>query len=138
LLVLYLLMLSVMMSAVQAIFNAALYRYACFKQVPAAFDANLVKSIWTAMSSRAHFQLSGGKGRASARPFCWNLTYAVLRGRGEDVPRIRVTRTARRTSHEQARVLAADQGGQVSSWRDSHLLVFSRVCLATVPFRPPC
>jgi Family of unknown function (DUF6159) len=48
LLILYLLMLSVMMSAVQGIFNAALYRYACFKQVPAAFDANLVKSIWTA------------------------------------------------------------------------------------------
>jgi len=48
LLILYVLMLSVMMSAVQGIFNAALYRYACFKQVPAAFDANLVKSIWTA------------------------------------------------------------------------------------------
>jgi len=45
-------MLSVMMSAVQGIFNAALCRYACFKQVPAAFDANLnlVKSIWTAKS----------------------------------------------------------------------------------------
>src|SRR5207302_8056707 len=56
----------------------------------------------------------------------------------EDVPRIRVTRTARRTSHEQARVLADYQGGQVSSWRDSYLLVFSRVCLATVHFRPPC
>ena len=38
----------VMMSAVQGIFNAALYRYACFKQVPAAFDADLVKSAWTA------------------------------------------------------------------------------------------
>lgn len=47
-LVLYILMLSVMMSAVQGIFNAALYRYACFKQVPAAFDADLVKSVWTA------------------------------------------------------------------------------------------
>jgi hypothetical protein len=48
LLTLYLLMLSVMMSAVQGIFNAALYRYACFQQVPPAFDADLVKSIWTA------------------------------------------------------------------------------------------
>lgn len=47
-LVLYILMLSVMMSAVQGIFNAALYRYACFEQVPAAFDADLVKSAWTA------------------------------------------------------------------------------------------
>ena len=50
LLILYILMLSVMMSAVQGIFNAALYRYACFKQVPAAFDANLVKSAWTPKS----------------------------------------------------------------------------------------
>jgi hypothetical protein len=50
LLILYILMLSVMMSAVQGIFNAALYRYACFKQVPPAFDANLVKSVWTAKS----------------------------------------------------------------------------------------
>ena len=48
LLILYALMLSVMMSAVQGIFNAALYRYACFQQVPPAFDADLVKSIWTA------------------------------------------------------------------------------------------
>lgn len=47
-LVLYILMLSVMMSAVQGIFNAALYRYGCFKQVPAAFDADLVKSAWAA------------------------------------------------------------------------------------------
>ena len=46
-LVLYLMMLSVMMSAVQGIFNAALYRYACFKQVPPAFDAQLVTSAWT-------------------------------------------------------------------------------------------
>ena len=38
----------VMMSAVQGIFNAALYRYACFKQVPAAFDEDLVKLAWTA------------------------------------------------------------------------------------------
>jgi Family of unknown function (DUF6159) len=48
--VLYLLMLSVMMSAVQGIFNAALYRYACFKQVPPAFDAQLVTSAWTPKS----------------------------------------------------------------------------------------
>lgn len=48
LLALYVVMLSVMMSAVQGIFNAALYRYACFQQVPPAFDAGLIKSIWTA------------------------------------------------------------------------------------------
>ena len=48
LLILYILLLSVMMSAAQGIFNAALYRYACFKQVPPAFDADLVKSIWKA------------------------------------------------------------------------------------------
>jgi len=48
LLTFYALMLSAMMSAVQGIFNAALYRYACFQQVPPAFDADLVKSIWTA------------------------------------------------------------------------------------------
>jgi len=47
LMVLYFLMLSVIMSAVQGIFNAALYRYACFKQVPPAFDAELVTSAWT-------------------------------------------------------------------------------------------
>jgi hypothetical protein len=43
--ILYILMLSV--SAVQGIFDAALYRYACFKKVPPAFDADLVKFIWT-------------------------------------------------------------------------------------------
>jgi hypothetical protein len=48
LLILYVVLLSVMMSAVQGIFNAALYRYACFQQVPPAFDAGLIKSIWTA------------------------------------------------------------------------------------------
>jgi Family of unknown function (DUF6159) len=48
LLTLYVVMLSVMMSAVQGIFNAALYRYACFRQVPPVFDADLVKSVWTA------------------------------------------------------------------------------------------
>ncbi|HET7151386.1 MAG TPA: DUF6159 family protein, partial [Candidatus Acidoferrum sp.] len=50
LMILYLLMLSVMMSAVQGIFNAALYRYACFKQVPPAFDADLVTAAWTPKS----------------------------------------------------------------------------------------
>jgi hypothetical protein len=50
LMILYFLMLSVIMSAVQGIFNAALYRYACFKQAPAAFDADLVKSAWTPKS----------------------------------------------------------------------------------------
>ncbi|HXY23857.1 MAG TPA: DUF6159 family protein [Candidatus Acidoferrum sp.] len=49
-LVLYMLMLSVVMSAVQGIFNAALYRYACFKQVPPAFDAQLVTAAWTPKS----------------------------------------------------------------------------------------
>jgi len=48
--VLYMLMLSVVMSAVQGIFNAALYRYACFKQVPPAFDAQLVTAAWTPKS----------------------------------------------------------------------------------------
>ena len=45
-LILYILMLSVVMSAVQGVFNAALYQYACFKQVPPAFDHNLVASAW--------------------------------------------------------------------------------------------
>jgi hypothetical protein len=49
-LILYFMMLSVMMSTVQGIFNAALYRYACFKQVPPAFDAALVTSAWTPKS----------------------------------------------------------------------------------------
>ena len=53
LLFVYMLMLSVIMSAVQGIFNAALYRYACFQQVPPAFDAELVKSIWTAKNLRS-------------------------------------------------------------------------------------
>ena len=39
---LYLLLLSVVSSTVQGIFNAALYRYACFKDVPAAFSQELV------------------------------------------------------------------------------------------------
>jgi hypothetical protein len=49
-LILYMLMLSVVMSAVQGIFNAALYRYACFKQVPPAFSAELVTGAWTPKS----------------------------------------------------------------------------------------
>jgi hypothetical protein len=46
LMILYFLMLSVFMSAVQGVFNAALYRYACFKQVPPAFDHDLIASAW--------------------------------------------------------------------------------------------
>jgi len=43
---LYFLLLSVFMSAVGGIFNAALYRYACFKQVPPAFSQELIASAW--------------------------------------------------------------------------------------------
>ena len=50
LLILYILMLSVIMSAVQGVFNAALYRYACFKEVPPAFDHNLVAAAWAPKS----------------------------------------------------------------------------------------
>jgi len=42
----YFLLLSVFMSAVGGIFNAALYRYACFKQVPPAFSQELIASAW--------------------------------------------------------------------------------------------
>src|SRR5712691_6240997 len=42
----YFLLLSVLMSAVGGIFNAALYRYACFKQVPPAFSHELIASAW--------------------------------------------------------------------------------------------
>jgi len=31
---------------VGGIFNAALYRYACFKQVPPAFSQELIASAW--------------------------------------------------------------------------------------------
>jgi hypothetical protein len=48
--ILYFLMLSVFMSAVQGVFNAALYRYACFKQVPPAFDHDLVAAAWAPKS----------------------------------------------------------------------------------------
>jgi hypothetical protein len=50
LMVLYFLVLSVFMSAVGGIFNAALYRYACFKQVPPAFSAELIASAWAPKS----------------------------------------------------------------------------------------
>lgn len=46
LMLLYFLMLSVFMSAVQGVFNAAMYRYACFKQVPPAFSQDLIVSAW--------------------------------------------------------------------------------------------
>jgi len=35
---------------VQGVFNAALYRYACFKQVPPAFSPELIASAWTPKS----------------------------------------------------------------------------------------
>ncbi|HXL22666.1 MAG TPA: DUF6159 family protein [Candidatus Dormibacteraeota bacterium] len=47
---LYFLLLSVISSAVQGIFNAALYRYACFKQVPPAFSSHLITSAWAPKS----------------------------------------------------------------------------------------
>jgi uncharacterized protein DUF6159 len=46
----YFLLLSVFMSAVGGIFNAALYRYACFKQVPPAFSQELIASAWAPKS----------------------------------------------------------------------------------------
>jgi hypothetical protein len=51
LMILYFLMLSVFMSAVQGVFNAALYRYACFKQVPPAFSQDLIASAWAPQNS---------------------------------------------------------------------------------------
>jgi Family of unknown function (DUF6159) len=47
---LYLLVLAVISSAVQGIFNTALYRYACFKQVPPAFSPELITNAWTRKS----------------------------------------------------------------------------------------
>ena len=47
---LYFLPLSVFMSAVGGIFNAALYRYACFKQAPPAFSQELITSAWAPKS----------------------------------------------------------------------------------------
>src|SRR5256885_575840 len=52
LMVLYFLVLSVFMSAVGGIFNAALYRYACFKQVPPAFSEELIVSAWARSEER--------------------------------------------------------------------------------------
>jgi hypothetical protein len=49
-LILYLLLLSVTSSAAQGIFNAALYRYACFKQVPPAFSPELITAAWAPKS----------------------------------------------------------------------------------------
>jgi len=43
---LYFLLLSVFMSALGGIFNAALYRYTCFKQVAPAFSQELIASAW--------------------------------------------------------------------------------------------
>jgi hypothetical protein len=50
LMILYFLLLSVFMSAVGGIFNAALYRYACFKQVAPAFSEELIASAWAPKS----------------------------------------------------------------------------------------
>jgi hypothetical protein len=44
---LYLLLLSVMSSAVQGIFNAALYRYACDQAVPPGFSRELIQTAWS-------------------------------------------------------------------------------------------
>jgi hypothetical protein len=44
---LYFLVLSVMSSAVQGIFNTALYRYACDQTVPAGFSKELIASAWS-------------------------------------------------------------------------------------------
>jgi hypothetical protein len=43
-------LLSVFMSAVGGIFTAALYRYACFKQVAPAFSQELIASAWAPKS----------------------------------------------------------------------------------------
>jgi hypothetical protein len=50
LLILYFVLLAAVSSAVQGIFNAALYRYACFKQVPPAFSVELITSAWAPKS----------------------------------------------------------------------------------------
>ena len=49
-LIIYLMLLSVVSSAVQGIFNTALYRYACFKQVPQAFSSDLIAKAWAPKS----------------------------------------------------------------------------------------
>jgi len=43
----YFLVLSVMSSAVQGVFNTALYRYACDKEVPAGFSRDLIQGAWS-------------------------------------------------------------------------------------------
>src|SRR5882724_4148048 len=43
----YMLLLSVISSAVQGVFNAALYRYACDRQVPAGFSRDLIQGAWS-------------------------------------------------------------------------------------------
>ncbi len=43
----YFLLLSVMSSAVQGIFNAALYRYACDQAVPPGFSRELIQGAWS-------------------------------------------------------------------------------------------
>jgi hypothetical protein len=47
---LYFLLLSVVSSAVQGIFNAALYRYACDQTAPPGFSKHLFQEAWTARS----------------------------------------------------------------------------------------
>lgn len=42
----YMLLLSIISSAVQGIFNAALYRYAADQQVPPGFSRNLIQGAW--------------------------------------------------------------------------------------------
>jgi len=46
----YFLLLSVTSSAVQGIFNTALYRYACDKSAPPGFSADLFRDAWSARS----------------------------------------------------------------------------------------
>jgi|SRR5579859_527927 len=43
----YILLLSVISSAVQGIFNAALYRYACDQTVPPGFSRDLIQGAWS-------------------------------------------------------------------------------------------
>lgn len=50
LMILYFVLLGVVSSAVQGIFNAALYRYACFKQVPSGFSQEMFTSAWAPKS----------------------------------------------------------------------------------------
>jgi len=43
----YFLLLSVLSSAAQGIFNAALYRYACDQTVPPGFSRDLIEGAWS-------------------------------------------------------------------------------------------